>query len=1029
MKPETSTGSPRTKKYLVSCLAALMAVSAPMGYAADSDALKKLQEENAALRKRLAALEGAPAAAPAAPSATAPSTGPVAPAFRPSMQADEGVQTLSAFEVKTDKDNGYLKTNAATATKIGMEIQKIPLNVSVISREFLNDTNAQSLTDLFRYTAAASGDTRFAMRIPANSATPQGTFTMRGFVVNSLMRNGIFRYTSYNLDTVERVEVIKGPASVFFGQGYPGGVINYVSKLPQFGRTFGSITYQQNDNSGQKVILDQNIAASKKLSLRTVGTWEDTQGERRFEFRRNYTVNPSISLIPLDSGKLKITAEAEFTRERFMLNDYDWIWSDFDGWNEAARTGRYGSSTATLSNTIAANAGNLLAANVIQNTATPTLAYATYINNKRIANSDWSLPAYTSVERGAYLTDKNGNRFKDEAFNYTSRGAVFNNAIENFSVTADLSPFSWLDVRYNFFKEKSENYTVGQGGALTTPYANGTNWNVGTGNLSGYYRYGQTHNIDSVIKFDFAGVKSKILLGVQKIAPYQQFLGGQTFTDAQWAFLPGATNTTSNPDYAGTNRTIYNAGAVPVNQVIRQRDGSIKPVRQIFSNFDPGAELYPDITRYHQQDRNALDGYKDNQMSAYINYQASMFKDRLTVLAGYREEKQWARGQFQSNNYPWYVYFPDMYLRPDLYPESEWGHSISYQRGLPLDQKGSSWMGGASFAITPELSVYASNSKTFKFNAGNVGGLFVGDEVLWYNEARAFGFGGTPGASFQYLGQTITSLSQFQQLLNSRGVYTLIKNEQGMNWEFGAKYSKLDGRLVGTVSFFRGERENQRLDDGAKQSNLEEPLNFSTDLFPVGSPYRNTRLLRWRTTDLMNRVEGTEAEVIWTPIRNYQAVINGSWLWTAKTVYDKTRAAPGTAVYNASTPAAKVASDIYYNARLENVPEFRFNIFNKYTFVDGVVNGVARGLNVGVGMRYSSETVVSRFVDWNPLTNGYQAGDYLVFDTTIGYPWELFGYKLNTTLGIYNVTDKKYSEGSFALSPARNFLFRTTLSF
>jgi len=726
---------------------------------------------------------------------------------------------------------------------------------------------------------------------------------------------------------------------------------------------------------------------------------------------------------------LKITAEAEFTRERFMLNDYDWIWSDFAGWNEAARTGRYGSSTATLSNTIAANAGNLLAANVIQNTATPTLAYATYINNKRIANSDWSLPAYTSVERGAYLTDKNGNRFKDEAFNYTSRGAVFNNAIENFSVTADLSPFSWLDVRYNFFKEKSENYTVGQGGALTTPYANGTNWNVGTGNLSGYYRYGQTHNIDSVIKFDFAGVKSKILLGVQKIAPYQQFLGGQTFTDAQWAFLPGATNTTSNPDYAGTNRTIYNAGAVPVNQVIRQRDGSIKPVRQIFSNFDPGAEIYPDITRYHQQDRNALDGYKDNQMSAYINYQASMFKDRLTVLAGYREEKQWARGQFQSNNYPWYVYFPDMYLRPDLYPESEWGHSISYQRGLPLDQKGSSWMGGASFAITPELSVYASNSKTFKFNAGNVGGLFVGDEVLWYNEARAFGFGGTPGASFQYLGQTITSLSQFQQLLNSRGVYTLIKNEQGMNWEFGAKYSKLDGRLVGTVSFFRGERENQRLDDGAKQSNLEEPLNFSTDLFPVGSPYRNTRLLRWRTTDLMNRVEGTEAEVIWTPIRNYQAVINGSWLWTAKTVYDKTRAAPGTAVYNASTPAAKVASDIYYNARLENVPEFRFNIFNKYTFVDGVVNGVARGLNVGVGMRYSSETVVSRSVDWNPLTNGYQAGDYLVFDTTIGYPWELFGYKLNTTLGIYNVTDKKYSEGSFALSPARNFLFRTTLSF
>ena len=152
-----------------------------------------------------------------------------------------------------------------------------------------------------------------------------------------------------------------------------------------------------------------------------------------------------------------------------------------------------------------------------------------------------------------------------------------------------------------------------------------------------------------------------------------------------------------------------------------------------------------------------------------------MFKDRLTLLAGYREEKQWARGQYQSNNYPWYVYFPDMHLRPDLYPENQWGHSISYQRGLPQDQKGNSWMGGLSFALTPELSLYASNSKTFKFNSGRVGGLFVGDEVLWYNEARAFGFGGTPGASFRYLGQTVTSLAQFQQILAGRGVYELIK--------------------------------------------------------------------------------------------------------------------------------------------------------------------------------------------------------------------------------------------------------------
>ena len=61
-----------------------------------------------------------------------------------SSQSESGIQVLSPFTVKDDKDFGYLKTNAATATKIGMEIQNVPLNISVISRDFLDDTNAKS---------------------------------------------------------------------------------------------------------------------------------------------------------------------------------------------------------------------------------------------------------------------------------------------------------------------------------------------------------------------------------------------------------------------------------------------------------------------------------------------------------------------------------------------------------------------------------------------------------------------------------------------------------------------------------------------------------------------------------------------------------------------------------------------------------------------------------------------------------------------------------------------------------------------
>jgi outer membrane receptor for ferric coprogen and ferric-rhodotorulic acid len=303
---------------------------------------------------------------------------------------------------------------------------------------------------------------------------------------------------------------------------------------------------------------------------------------------------------------------------------------------------------------------------------------------------------------------------------------------------------------------------------------------------------------------------------------------------------------------------------------------------------------------------------------------------------------------------------------------------------------------------------------------GNVGGVFVGNELPVVQSALDQNRG-----SFQYLGQTVTSAQKFIEIQTARGAYNPLKDESGMNWEFGAKMSSKESKVVGTLSFFRGERTNQMLDDPAAQSNLEEPLNFNTTLFAPGTLGYNTRVFRWRTTDLKNRIEGSEAEVIWTPLPNFQAVINGSWLWTAKTVYDKSRAQPGSSAYTKLGAAAKVASDIYYGARIENVPEYRFNAFGKYTFTDGKV----RGLSLGAGLRYSSETVVSRSVDWNPLKGGYQAGDYLVYDLTVNYPWSISDFKFRTSLGVYNVTDAVYSEGSFALSPARNWLLSNTLEF
>jgi outer membrane receptor protein involved in Fe transport len=396
MKSETST-APRTKKYLVSCLAALMAVSAPMGFAADNDALKKLQDENAALSKRHAALEGSSTQA-AAPAAAAPAAAAGTAAKGSTMQADAGVQSLSAFEVKSDKDQGYLRTNSVTATRINMAIQNIPMSVSVMSKEFLDDANIRSITDVLRYTSSGAGDNNFAMRRPSNSATPQGGFTLRGFGVNSLLRNGISRYIGYNVNNVDRIEIVKGPASVFFGAGYPGGVINYITKQPVFGKIPTTLSYTFGDNNMNRVVLDNNTQLSKKAAMRVVGSWENRKGFRNYEFKKENSITANLTLVPFDSGKVKITFEFEHLDGTYNDNQKDWLYPD--GWFQA-----YAEPSAAL-----------ISAAGLSTNANPVAAYrarifaapGTYIADVRNAAGNQALPLYTKIVDGAYYTDKSG---------------------------------------------------------------------------------------------------------------------------------------------------------------------------------------------------------------------------------------------------------------------------------------------------------------------------------------------------------------------------------------------------------------------------------------------------------------------------------------------------------------------------------------------------------------------------------------------------------------------------------------------
>ena len=1029
-----------TKRAIILMTGALLAL--PAGLSAQEDLaseLARLRAENARLREQIATTEAQPAPAqqpaatqPAATQTTTISDMPSETTATRSTERGQEIVVLSPFEVSSDRDFGYLKTNAATASRIGMDIQNTPMSIAVMSEDFIADTGMETITDIFRYSASGSPDNSFKGRRPANEATPQGNFTMRGFKVNSLLRNGVFRYTSYNLDNIDRVEVVKGPAAVFFGQGYPGGVVNYITKKPVFGEIPTKVSYYIGNDSSQGFSLDHNSQLSEKAAFRVVGAWHDDMGPRDGEYSENWNVTPSISFIPFEDGQMKIDLSLEVLEQKYNSTSHtSWAWIYPDEWFQD-----YGSPpTDKMQVGLGANYNpEDMAANVAAYRNLIRANPGAWRNHRNAIAGDPNLPLYTSsgVKPGARYYDASGTLIYDKDYHYAAGGSFSANSVVTFQGAIEWSPTEWLDARYVYTQDR-DRYDAVEGRVLQQ--ADFTFNSTNGGGSTGYYRDTQNHQLDLIFKADFWNTKNKILVGAVDNQYFQQYNAAAQNTTPMYWQVPGFNHPVFDsqrdnyPQFSGSWGTGWN---VPVNQVLYDRNGNPRTPVDVYTRYDPGVDIRPDNAKIYPIDRNLLDGYRPELTAYYVNLQSQLMDERLTIMLGYREEESKGTGQWLQSNAPWFDFNAlgePAGFNPDLYPPDVWNYSTSYAPtnfGPVTERTGNSWNVGLSWKINDENNIFATVSKTFKLNTGFAGG-FLGlppDAPNVISDALAYAASkGENG--YDYLGTRITSVDQGVQVMEERGAWDNIKNEEGFNYEIGWKTSMNDNKLVGTWSVFQGVRRNEKLDDGQRQSNENEPYNRSTTLFSAGpselepnapprSPYYNNRVFRWRTTGIENTVTGTEIEFIYTPIPNYQAVINGSWLWQAETTDHPSYVKGDNAI-----------GDIFLGQRIENVPEFRFNIFNKYTFTESAL----RGLSIGLGMRYSSETIMSRSYDWNADKGGFTTGDYLVFDGNISYPWSIGGFNIVNTLQVTNLTDETYYEGSYFASDPLTWKLFTTFEF
>lgn len=133
-----------------------------------------------------------------------------------------------------EQPSGYRAPNASTATKTDTPIRDIPQSIQVIPQEIIRDQGLNTTNNpLGNAVQNVSGVTNLGLYQGFENSLKIRGFRVQAFDGN-YFRDGIRYFTFGALETadLERVEVLKGPASILFGAAEPGGVINLVSKQP-----------------------------------------------------------------------------------------------------------------------------------------------------------------------------------------------------------------------------------------------------------------------------------------------------------------------------------------------------------------------------------------------------------------------------------------------------------------------------------------------------------------------------------------------------------------------------------------------------------------------------------------------------------------------------------------------------------------------------------------------------------------------------------------------------------------------------
>lgn len=212
----------------------------------------------------------------------------------------ESASQLQAVEIVGRKEQGYKNTSSFSGTKTETPVRYVPQAISYVTKEVMEDQQAFKAGEVLKNISGANYFSYY-----------NNDIAIRGFRAGNGLINGLRTSTSSwsqtLLPNVERMEVIKGPASALFANTDPGGTVNMVTKKP-LDENRKSIAFATGSYNTYRLTSDFTgpMNESRTLLYRLNLAYQNAESFRELQGGEDMVIAPSISFIPNDRTQVNI---------------------------------------------------------------------------------------------------------------------------------------------------------------------------------------------------------------------------------------------------------------------------------------------------------------------------------------------------------------------------------------------------------------------------------------------------------------------------------------------------------------------------------------------------------------------------------------------------------------------------------------------------------------------------------------------------------------------------------------------------